>query len=164
MISTNVGPNCSNYSTIWIVRTDEWYSIFFYLYMIIIYTYVYVSKSPLFMASRIHSVIFTMSVLRAATGKDLVSTKRTHYLHLNIKIHMMIIMFSYLPIDEGSDPCAIFLIETAPLTWFILTSENKFVIKMCNVIKWCQNSTAFNVRKSNLQTFFSHFPCLQAVL
>ena len=54
--------------------------------MITIYTYVYVSKSPLFMASRIHSVIFTMSVLRAATGKDLVSTKRTHYLHLNIKI------------------------------------------------------------------------------
>ena len=47
---------------------------------------------------------------------------------------MIIIIFSYLPIDEGSDPCAIFLIETAPLTWFILTSENKFVIKMCNVI------------------------------
>ena len=36
--------------------------------IIFIDTYVYVSKSPLFMASRIHSVIFTMSVLRAATG------------------------------------------------------------------------------------------------
>ena len=48
---------------------------------------------------------------------------------------MIIIIFSYLPIDEGSDPCAIFLIETAPLTWFILTSKNKFVMKMYNAIK-----------------------------
>ena len=93
----------------------------------------YVSKSPLFMASRIHSVIFTMSVLRAATEKDLVTTKRTHYLHLNIKFKITYISsktsFSYLPIDDGSDPWAMFLMETAPLTWFILTSKNKSLVK-----------------------------------
>jgi len=53
-------------------------------------SFVYASKSPLFMASKISSVTRMISVLRA-----------TH---------------------AGSDPWAIFLMDTAPRTWFILTS------------------------------------------